>query len=86
MVSVALPFTFTSMQEKWAPVFTQAQMQAPNDDGRFAVNATFTLQVTVTSTCSNDVAFGMYRGGGRSLVAQVPALAESMTMTVVDRI
>mmetsp|Transcript_35141 Transcript_35141/g.41433 ORF Transcript_35141/g.41433 Transcript_35141/m.41433 type:complete len:1238 (-) Transcript_35141:3848-7561(-) len=54
-----------------------------NDHPKWEVGEIWTLQMTVTSTCPDDLTFAFTSAYG-DLVIVVPALAESSTVTVVD--
>ena len=79
---IQLPLRFTNTQRKWAQVLTSAQIKALNAYPTFKTGEVWTLQVVASSTCETDLGFSFYGAGG-SLLLKVPALAESVELTIV---
>jgi len=78
------PFTNGRLRPGEA-VWTAAQLSSLNSDPRWRANETWTIQLTVTSTCPHSQRFGFTFGTG-SLVVTVPAKAKDLTLRIVGEI
>lgn len=85
-LQVVLPLAVQLNETRsWTTVLSMDELAPFNARADFFIGAQWSLQVTVTSTCSNALRLG-FHGGGGSLNVSVPGYAQNAVLSATERL